>query len=163
MQIKTKFELGQAVFTVKEGKIVIVTVSNCTLHLDINGKVDESYVTSPDSAGQELYGTIGEALAQFIPEGYTSEETVKVVNPYYEKTETRSRKKKEGVKGPEDSFKGPSEEAPAQVQEPAPAQEAGQKEAEKEQEEAPAGDDDLQGVFSEGENEGGEDNGPGLF
>ena len=155
MQIKTKFELGQTVFTVKEGKIVIVTVSNCTLHLDINGKVDESYVTSPDSAGQELYGTIGEALAQFIPEGYTSEETVKVVNPYYEKTETRSRKKKEGVKGPEDSFKGPSEEAPAQ--------EAGQKEAEKEQEEAPAGDDDLQGVFSEGENEGGEDNGSGLF
>lgn len=159
MQIKTKFELGQTVFTVKEGKIVIVTVSNCTLHLDINGKVDESYVTSPDSAGQELYGTIGEALAQFIPEGYTSEETVKVVNPYYEKTETRSRKKKEGVKGPEDSFRGPSEEAPAQVQEPAPAQEAEQKPGE----EAPAGDDDLQGVFSEGENEGGEDNGPGLF
>lgn len=163
MQIKTKFELGQAVFTVKEGKIVIVTVSNCTLHLDINGKVDESYVTSPDSAGQELYGTIGEALAQFIPEGYTSEETVKVVNPYYEKTETRSRKKKEGVKGPEDSFKGPSEEAPAEAQEPAPAQETGQKEAEKEQEEVSAGDDDLQGVFSEGENEGGEENGPGLF
>ncbi len=159
MQIKTKFELGQTVFTVREGKIVIVTVSNCTLHLDINGKVDESYVTSPDSAGQELYGTIGEALAQFIPEGYTSEETVKVANPYYEKTETRSRKKKEGVKGPEDSFKGPSEEAPAREQEPAPAQEAGQEPGE----EAPAGDDDLQGVFSEGENEGGEDNGPGLF